>query len=222
LIVLDGRVRIATSGMVGSMGDLLPEERVLVADSVASRQVDFATGRLLARRLLRELGLPDRAIVSDADRVPIWPAGIVGSISHTDDACLVAVSDDRSLHGVGVDVEVDAPRSQRFFERITTPAERGRIGPGIDGTRLATRIFSIKEAVYKACYPTTREFWGFRDVEVEFDASSGRFRARVPSSAAGRVEGLLRSRDDRVWTVAHWDERSDADSGAELAWEPGG
>lgn len=186
------------------MEDLLPAERGYVEDSVASRQVDFATGRWLARRLLQDLGYPDRAIERDADRVPLWPEGVVGSISHTDDACLVAVATEGSLRGVGVDVEVKESRSQRFFERITTASERAAIASNADESNFATQVFSIKEAVYKACFPSVREVWGFRDVEVDFESLTGRFRAQVPESAGGIVEGELRERAGRVWTVAYY------------------
>lgn len=198
------RLRIGTSEINASIEDLLPEERVYVETSVASRQVEFATGRVLARRLLEALGLSEAPIRRDADRVPIWPAGVLGSISHTDDACLVALTLDPALRGVGVDVEMDAPRSARFFERITTSAERSRLGTETEGCAEASRIFSAKEAVYKACFPRLREFWGFRDVEVEIDAATGSFTARVPAAADGQVEGLIREQDGRVWTVACW------------------
>ena len=204
MIDVDPRLRIGTSEMLGTIADLLPEERVHVANSVASRQTDFATGRVLARRLLRDLGYRDCAIEPDADRVPVWPTGVMGSISHTEGACLVAISADPSLRGVGVDVEVDEDRSVRFLERVTTPRERRSLGDDPNAGRLATRLFSIKEAVYKACFPTLREFWAFHDVEIELDLSTGKFLAHTPESATGKVEGQQRLRDGRVWTVASW------------------
>jgi 4'-phosphopantetheinyl transferase EntD len=203
LIDFDQRLRVGTSGLIGTLADLMAEERVYVENSVASRQVDFATGRMVARRLLRELGYSNRAIGRDTDRVPLWPDGVLGSISHTEGACLVAVSVDSTLRGVGVDVEVDEPRSDRFVERITTPEERTGFGSATEVGRLATQIFSIKEAVYKACFPVVRERWGFRDVEVEIDLATSRFLARTPI-AAGDVEGQVSVRDARVWTVAFW------------------
>jgi enterobactin synthetase component D len=204
LIDFDKRLRVGTSALVGTLADLFAEERVYVENSVASRQIDFATGRLVARRLLRDLGYPDRAIERDVDRVPVWPDGVLGSISHTNGACLVAVSVDSTLRGVGVDVEVDEPRTDRFLERITTPGERERLGSAAEGQRLATQIFSIKEAVYKACFPAIRDRWGFRDVEVEMDRATGRFLARAPAPA-GNVEGQLSTLEGRVWTVAFWE-----------------
>jgi len=190
--------------MVGSIDDLWPEERAFIEASVVSRQIDFATGRVLARQLLEEAGRPSEPIGRDSDRVPIWPTGVIGSISHTDDACLVAISDGDSLRGFGVDVEMDEPRTLRFLERITTDAERSALGTDTAGLEQATRIFSIKEAVYKACFPRVRKVWGFREVEVELEAGTGHFEARVPESAEGVVVGMLVERDGRIWTVACW------------------
>jgi len=205
---IDERLRVGSCGLVGTLADLLPGERGYVESSVPSRQIEFATGRLLARKLLRDLGYPDTSIERDDDRVPVWPSGVVGSISHTDSACLVAVSSDPSLLGVGVDVEVDEPRTQRFLERITSAVERARFTDPSAALQAVTQIFSIKEAVYKACFPALREHWGFKDVDVTLDSGSQRFRAALPTSAGGAIEGVWRERDGRIWTLACWERRS--------------
>ena len=205
---IDERLRVGSSGLVGTLADLLPNERRYVESSVPSRQIEFATGRLLARKLLRDLGYPEMSIERDQDRVPVWPSGVVGSISHTDSACLVAVSADASLRGVGVDVEVSETRTQRFLERITSAAERARFADPSAALRAVTKIFSVKEAVYKACFPELREHWGFRDVDVTLDSASHRFRAVVPASAGGAIEGVWRERDARIWALACWERRS--------------
>jgi 4'-phosphopantetheinyl transferase EntD len=38
------------------------------------------------------LGLPERPIPMGRDRAPVWPEGVVGSISHSDAFCLAAVA----------------------------------------------------------------------------------------------------------------------------------
>lgn len=197
-------IRVASSRLEATLDDLLPEERAYVERSVASRQAEFAAGRVLARQLLVEIGCGAPAILRDADRVPLWPEGVIGSISHTEGACLVALSRDASLRGVGVDVEGCSDRSARFLERIATPAERAAIAARTPVADWPSRIFSAKEAVYKACFPRLREFWGFQQVEIDFEDTGDRFAARVPASAGGRVLGELRASRGRIWTLAYW------------------
>ena len=59
-------------------------------------------------------------------------------------------------------------------KRITTPSERTTLAADV-----STQIFSAKEAVYKAVNPISREFLGMRDVEIEFDKTGRKFRAKT-------------------------------------------
>src|SRR5688500_10573337 len=62
---------------------LFPEEEKAVAGALERRRREFALGRMHARRALGSLGYPDVCIGVRHDRAPLWPAGIVGSITHT-------------------------------------------------------------------------------------------------------------------------------------------
>ncbi len=64
--------------------DLFPEEQAYIAEAVEKRQVEFSTARVLARRALYELGVSPQSLCPNDDRSPRWPAGIIGSITHTD------------------------------------------------------------------------------------------------------------------------------------------
>lgn len=194
-------MRIAFARIEAGVHVLTPPERELIARAVDSRRHEFATGRQLARGLLREFGIADFDLLRDADRVPSWPPAFVGSISHTKDLCAVAVAQAAHYRGIGIDLEPDEPVGEGLEDRICTPIERARFeGASRDERGRSCRtIFSIKEAVYKAFFPELREFWGFQDVEVEVDLAAGRFLAKTPpstgrSSWEGRVfrrEGWL-------------------------------
>src|ERR1700679_1440183 len=54
-----------------------------VARAVRSRQAEFFFGRLAARSVLAALNAPPGEVSVGASREPVWPPGIVGSISHT-------------------------------------------------------------------------------------------------------------------------------------------
>src|SRR5690242_19900117 len=84
---------------------LHPLEASYVAGAVEHRQRDFALGRFCARAALVLLGVGDVVIGRDARGRPLWPSGMVGSITHTKGyAAALAARQDRFL-SVGVDAE---------------------------------------------------------------------------------------------------------------------
>jgi 4'-phosphopantetheinyl transferase EntD len=183
--------------------DLLPGEAKLIANARASRRREFSTGRVLARRLLAGMSLDDFALLRDDDRVPIWPGGIVGCISHTRNLCVVAVARTSVCRGIGLDVEPDEPVKPGIEARVCTPTEVAWLdgGPASDRGQRGRMIFSIKEAVYKAFYPSQREAWRFQDVDVRLDLEAGQFRASPPEiSGVAEVGGRLLRRAG--WIVA--------------------
>lgn len=144
---------------------------------VAKRQSEFRAGRHAARAALAELGLPGRPIPAGADRAPIWPLGLIGSISHSDRLCLAAVGRGR---GIGVDLEPAEPLEPQIHRMILSPEDRGSEGAVISG--LETRlIFSAKEAAYKAQYPLSRQLFDFQTlaVTVQGDRFEARFRRDI-------------------------------------------
>jgi 4'-phosphopantetheinyl transferase EntD len=211
--LLDADVRAAASTLVAGPDALLPEERACVARAVEKRRREFAQGRVLARRLLADLGAAGGPLLPDADRVPRWPAGIVGSISHTDDLCVVAAAREGDVLGLGVDVEPEGPLGADLEARIATPTERAWLsGRGTERARhLLRALFSVKECVYKACFPRTRERWGFQDLEVALAPEDEAFRAepRVGALAGRPLAGRV-ARRGGYWIATFALRREDA------------
>jgi 4'-phosphopantetheinyl transferase EntD len=178
--LFDPLVARAIGPVEDAVAELSEGERDLVTRAVESRRREFSTGRRLARRLLAERGLSPGPILRDDDRVPIWPASVTGSISHSRDYAVVAVCDADACFGVGIDIEPDEP-VKPGIERIVCTDARGR---------RVKLFFSAKEAVYKAFYPRVRVFWSFHDVTLALAERRGRFIATLPASAGrAQVEG---------------------------------
>lgn len=203
--LFDESVIVTAAPLDATAAALHEEEALLVERAASGRRREFATGRRLSRRLLARLGEPTGPLLRDEDRVPLWPDGVVASISHCRDLCVVAMGRADRYRGIGVDVEPDEPVSEDIERRICTAAERGwiasRAASGLAPGRAGKLVFSAKEAVYKAFYPSVREFWGFQDVELALDPESERFVAALPPGAGlDRVGGRigLRSR----WLIA--------------------
>jgi 4'-phosphopantetheinyl transferase EntD len=158
---------------------LLPAERALLAGVAPVRRRELATGRALARALLRELGEKDQALLADAQRVPRWPPAAVGSISHTRALCAVAVAPRARVRALGLDLEDDAPLEPGLWREILLERELARLTalPSAERGRAARLVFSAKEAVHKCQFPEARVALEFHDVEVELDFANARFTA---------------------------------------------
>jgi 4'-phosphopantetheinyl transferase EntD len=174
---------------------LLTEEEPLVARAVGKRRAEFTTVRTCARIALGRLGLPATAVLSGSKREPLWPAGVVGSITHCDGYRAVAVARADQLASIGIDAEPHDPLPAGILERVTLPAERAHLAalpPGLHWDRL---LFSAKESVYKTWFPLTRRWLGFEDAAVTFvpdaDPMRGTFTARLLVADRPTVAGIL-------------------------------
>ena len=176
---------------------LFPEEEALVARAVAKRKQEFAKGRECARSALANLGLHDVLLLSAESREPLWPAEVVGSITHTHGLCAAAVARSARYRSIGIDAEPAEPLTPNIARRIC-PDEEAESLDGFDAVEreLVPRlVFCVKEAVYKCVFPIARRFLGFEDVRVELAGETFRARLRVdtpPFQAETIFEGRWR------------------------------
>ena len=162
---------------------LHPSEEPGVANAVPHRRTEYAAVRECARTALRRLGMADAAVPAGPDRAPVWPTGIVGSMTHVDGYRAAAVGRAECWVGIGIDAEVHAPLPPGVETLVMSPDERAalaRTDPALCPDRV---LFSAKESVYKVWYPVTRSWLGFEDVDVRLD--DGTFVARIGRSGLG-------------------------------------
>jgi 4'-phosphopantetheinyl transferase EntD len=159
---------------------LLPAEARHLGRAVPKRAREFAAGRLCARRALAEFGIVDFAIEVAADRQPVWPASMTGSITHTTGFCAAVVAERETIGALGLDSEVVGDVNAEIWSRVCVPAEIAwlRTLSASQRQAAATLIFSAKEAFYKCQYPISQERLDFQDVRVEaaWGDSEGQFR----------------------------------------------
>ncbi len=153
---------------------LLAGEETCVQDAVEKRVREFRAGRACARRALAQLGVHDFALVAGPDRDPIWPRGIVGSITHCAGFVGAAVAPAESIRGLGLDAEPAEALKDELVPLVCTPAERDWLAQV--GQDWAKVVFSAKEAVFKCLYPLTRAWLDFQDVSLTIDTRAGQFR----------------------------------------------
>ena len=103
----------------------LTESELSAISHCAEKRIgDFAAGRLCARRALEQLGVHDYSLLSAPDRQPLWPQGLLGSITHTEGYSAAVVARGGPVRSVGVDSETIASVHEELWPRILGAPER--------------------------------------------------------------------------------------------------
>lgn len=162
---------------------LWAEEAALVARAVPTRRQEFAATRSCARSALAALGHEPVPIGAGPRREPLWPTGVVGSLTHCEGYRAAAVASASRIQAVGIDAEVHTALPPGVLEATTSEEERR------SWTRLARDVhwgvvaFSAKESVYKAWYPLMQRWLDFDQAHVtvcsERDGHQGRLRVTL-------------------------------------------
>jgi 4'-phosphopantetheinyl transferase EntD len=189
--------------------DLFPEEEAQVARAVAKRRIEFAAGRAHAREALAALGIAAVALPAAPDRTPLWPQGLVGSITHTESYCAAATA--RRSDGyaaIGIDLEPAEALPIDLWPTILTAAEdlwiRQQTNP--EQGLLARAMFCAKESAYKCQFPISHEMLEFHEFEIEIDKERESFRATFqrdtqPFRKGDVLEGRMRLSDGLIATA---------------------
>lgn len=193
---------------VGEGHDFWPGESRALARATPARQAEFAAGRAAARRALRAIGMVPFAIPMGVDRAPVWPSGLVGSITHHEGRCIAVAARRTSLAGLGLDLAAMDPLAEDLWPTVLTDADRAWLSSQAAPLRggYAQMIFSAKEATYKALYPQIRRVVGFDAMEIVPDLARNRFTVHLripfgPYKAGGRLQGQLFCRDGLICTL---------------------
>jgi 4'-phosphopantetheinyl transferase EntD len=183
---------------------LYPQEAAQLQRAAASRRLEFGTARWCARQALVKLGLPPAAILRGPRGAPSWPAGVTGSMTHCAGYRAAALALTRDIAAIGIDAEPHGPLPNGVRDVITRPDEQPALAslmaaaPETSWDRL---LFSAKESVYKAWFPLTRRWLGFKDASVCIDPAGGTFTVRLHVAAPVLAGGHLSEFDGR-WLAA--------------------
>jgi 4'-phosphopantetheinyl transferase EntD len=103
------------------------------------------------------------------NRAPIWPDGVVGSITHTGAFAAAAVAWVADIAALGIDSEqIIDPAAARDIADICMVDEATlfKAAHGRNFCEFCTFVFSAKESVFKCLFPLTRKFLEFSDVLI--------------------------------------------------------
>lgn len=201
-------VVVAVGDPAEEAAPLWPAEEALITRAVPKRRREFAMGRHCARQALAALGVQAYPLVNGENREPIWPTGIVGSLSHTAGLVAVVVARQSVYASLGIDVEPEEGLAIEIEEKIATPNERAWLDQFVGDERglMARVIFSAKECFYKCQHSVSQTFMGFQDASTTFEGDRFviTFRKDVPPFRAGAsLTGRWVRRDGFILTGMH-------------------
>ncbi|SNR75085.1 4'-phosphopantetheinyl transferase family protein [Puniceibacterium sediminis] len=158
-------------GDMSGLGIALPQ---VLERAVAKRQGEYRAGRTCARAAIDQVSPTSFALdktdwpIFGPDRAPVWPTGIIGSLTHSPARVICVAGPADRYDGLGIDIEPAVPPrdSLTLAPRIFCPEELALVEPTSWAEAGFTLIFSAKEAIYKAVYPTIRRFADFHEVRL--------------------------------------------------------
>jgi 4'-phosphopantetheinyl transferase EntD len=195
-------VRTFFSARLPDSAKLLAEEIGITIGMVEKRLVEFTHGRYCARSAMKLLSTRPAPIGKGPDREPVWPGGIIGSISHTEGSAAAVVAKSAEMIAVGLDMEAYVPLQSDLIPMICLPEEN----PDQDG-RQAKLLFSIKESIYKCLFPLVGEYIDFLEMEVILDTEAQTFSAqpraaRLDADLIARLQGRYKFHSQLVVSAA--------------------
>ncbi len=169
-------------------------------------------GRYCAREAFKQAGwVSQPEIATGSVGEPIWPPGWVGSITHSQTHVSVAIAVATAYRGLGLDNET--PMSEKTLQavkdKISTPSERQKQPQNMSEQVYYTLLFSAKESLYKALYPTVRRFFDFQAAELH-QTGPGRFEIALteslhPELPAGQVLPVYcQLAAEQIFTAVLW------------------
>ncbi|OLO64327.1 hypothetical protein BKH21_13500 [Actinomyces oris] len=162
---------------------LYPEEYEYLQFASDKRCCEFITARHCARVSLEKLGLQRPVMVPGDHGEPVWPDGVVGSITHCQDYCAAAVAMSCDIAAIGIDAEQNEPLSDDILAIIASEDERMHVcssqkcRPDVALDRL---LFCIKECAYKAWFSLTKTPLSFYEIFASIDGC-GQFKIALPN-----------------------------------------
>ncbi|TEU29930.1 4'-phosphopantetheinyl transferase superfamily protein [Acinetobacter seifertii] len=146
------------------------EHPLKIAQACVKRKNEYLCGRVLAQAVLNHHFGLDHSITSMHEHLPIWPTHVLGSISHSQNKLIVALSNNAVYLGIDIEHWVTSEFAQESAHLILTPSEfnlwKSKAADFFDFVRYVSLIFSIKESLYKAVYPTAKQYIDFSEASI--------------------------------------------------------
>lgn len=166
---------------------------VNVRGAVRKRQAEYFFGRAAARIAMGDNIPPFVSVRTGPMREPIWPEGIVGSISHSGDLAVAVIMPGTRCGGIGIDAEaILSADAVKAVTRIALDEMEVRLlrASSMDPATAFTLAFSAKESFFKGAFAKVGQFFEFNAVRilaVDHDRQVLRMQVRENLSSSFRV-----------------------------------
>jgi enterobactin synthetase component D len=215
-VQIAGRTTLPEAAVTGADASVVPDPANLLPPSLSraspKRKTEYLSGRECAVAALRTAGCEANAAVPPAmgeDRLPQWPSGWLGCITHSHGEAIAAVSRADATRLLGIDVErlIDPASVEGIAALVALDGELAQFSACTQSQAL-TILFSAKESLYKALYPEVQHFMDFSAARITAFAPGALVLRLVedwhPAWRAGSQFSLRYAlRGDRVYTVLH-------------------
>lgn len=213
----DALAAIIPSGVSTSADVVCGEESVEFIDELKhlekaslTRRNEFIVGRRCARAALKSIGSPAVELPADADGIPRWPAGTLGSISHSRGLCCAVAAMNADLIGLGIDLEKTTRISPAAMKHVVHPAEHDYAE---EDQPKGSLLFSAKEAFFKMQFPNWHAQPNFKDLALTIDTVNqemsvqhiAMFLPEALTTAAEQIKFRYRFFGDYVITICWLD-----------------
>ncbi|MFT6835424.1 MAG: enterobactin synthetase component D [Francisellaceae bacterium] len=142
-----------------------------IQKSVIKRQAEYLAGRYATSMVFQPLHMPISNVLIGSNRSPIWPQGMVASISHSSTIALCAAALDNNYQYLGIDIE------RRLSLELVTEIKKSIINNNEEDLLLSfnnfmsftdafTLVFSAKESLFKALHPQVNSYFDFSAAEL--------------------------------------------------------
>ncbi|WP_050749314.1 4'-phosphopantetheinyl transferase family protein [Candidatus Regiella insecticola] len=135
-----------------------------ISRAVPKRRMEYLAGRYSAKATLQAFPVETSQVIIGANRCPVFPSPLMGSIYHSRNVACCSVSQSDGITALGVDIEHFIAGEQVIDigdSVINDDESRLLISFTYPYNQLFTAVFSAKESLFKALYPQAGFYFGF-------------------------------------------------------------
>lgn len=201
-------IKIYNEGLFKHFNIHFPET---IKNSVIKRQAEYLAGRYTAIRALGQLGVEVNNIGTAKHRSPVWPEGITASITHTDTISVCVAGHKDTFQFLGIDLEKRLSLRSALELKdivISVSEERILLKSGLTFEDGLTLIFSAKESLFKALYPSVGYYFDFSAAQIiSIDCNRNIFNVVLLESLTSKLvagmkfEGYFSFEENHVFTI---------------------
>ncbi len=145
----------------------------------SNRLAEYVTGRYCAALAIRKLSGIWHNHIPSHERRPLWPKGIIGSITHSGNIshCVVAAQSDYSALGIDCEkINLSVSQCIELMDQVLQSDELSVFPSQMAASSQFYLAFSAKETVFKAFDPFIRQIYDFNKVRLtSIDPDAGKF-----------------------------------------------